>query len=83
MTFSGIIDAIDGWLWGLPLIIILLATHIYCTVRSGFIQRYIGRGIKLSVTPDPDGEDEPAAREPQSNGYDRSKYDFTSEDIQI
>ena len=58
MTFSGIIDAIDGWLWGLPLIIILLATHIYCTVRSGFIQRYIGRGIKLSVTPDPDGEGE-------------------------
>jgi AGCS family alanine or glycine:cation symporter len=58
MTFSGIIDAIDGWLWGLPLIIILLATHIYCTVRSGFIQKYIGRGIKLSVTPDPDGEGE-------------------------
>ena len=58
MTFSGIIEAIDGWLWGLPLIIILLATHIYCRVRSGFIQKYLGRGIKLSVTPDPDGEGE-------------------------
>ena len=42
-----------------------------------------GGAVKLTHGPDPDGEDEPAAREPQSNGYDRSKYDFTSEDIQI
>ena len=48
----------DGWLWGLPLIIILLGTHIFCTIRSKFIQRKVGRGIKLSVTPDPDGEGE-------------------------
>ena len=48
----------DGWLWGLPLIIILLGTHIFCTIRSKFIQRRVGQGIKLSVTPDPDGEGE-------------------------
>lgn len=48
----------DGWLWGLPLIIILLGTHIFCTIRSKFIQRKVGQGIKLSVTPDPDGEGE-------------------------
>ncbi len=57
-TFSNIISAIDGWLWGIPLIVVLLGTHIYMTVRTGFVQRYVFKGIKLSVTPDSDGEGE-------------------------
>ena len=52
------INWFDGFLWGLPLIIVLLGTHIFCTVRTGFIQKYTFRGIKLSVTADPDGEGE-------------------------
>ncbi|MDR1096404.1 MAG: alanine:cation symporter family protein [Spirochaetaceae bacterium] len=54
-TFSKIIGTIDGWLWGPWLLILLFGTHLFLTVRTGFIQRKIGLGIKLSVTKDPDG----------------------------
>ena len=50
------IDWFDGFLWGLPLIIVLLGTHVFCTVRTGVVQIHTFKGIKLSVTPDPDGE---------------------------
>jgi len=56
--FVDAIGAIDGWLWGLPLIVVLLGTHLFCTIRTGFIQKYTFRGIKLSVTPDPEGDGE-------------------------
>ena len=52
------INWLDGWLWGLPLIIVLLGTHIFCTVRTGVVQKHVIKGIKLSVTPDPDGDGE-------------------------
>lgn len=52
------INWFDGWLWGLPLIIVLLGTHVFCTIRTGFVQKKTFFGIKLSVTPDPDGEGE-------------------------
>lgn len=57
-ALSDFVAALDGWLWGLPFIIILLGTHIFCTVRTGFVQRFTFKGIRLSVTPDPDGEGE-------------------------
>jgi AGCS family alanine or glycine:cation symporter len=53
-SFSKIISAIDGWLWGPWLLILLFGTHLFMTIRTGFIQRKIGLGIKLSVTKDPD-----------------------------
>ena len=34
------------------MILLLLGTHIFMTIRTGFIQRKIGTGIKLSVTKD-------------------------------
>ncbi|MDR1147706.1 MAG: sodium:alanine symporter family protein [Spirochaetaceae bacterium] len=54
-TFSNVISTIDGWLWGPWLLVLLFGTHLFLTVRTGFIQRKIGLGIKLSVTKDPDG----------------------------
>ena len=57
-TFSNLISQIDGILWGLPLIIILCGTHLFMTFRTGIIQRYLGKGIRLSVTKDTDGEGE-------------------------
>ena len=48
------ITATSGFLWGYPLVILLFGTHIYLTFRLRFIQRYIGKAIKLSVTPDTD-----------------------------
>lgn len=54
-----IIDKIDGWVWGWWMIILLFGTHLFMTIRTGFIQRYtITKGIKLSVTKDTDGEGE-------------------------
>ncbi|MFL0268163.1 alanine/glycine:cation symporter family protein [Candidatus Clostridium radicumherbarum] len=51
-SFGKLIAQIDGWLWGLPLIILLFGTHLFLTFRLKFIQRYIGKAIKLSVTKD-------------------------------
>ncbi len=46
---------LNGYLWGPPLLILLVGTHLFMTFRTGFIQRKIGLGIKLSITKDKDG----------------------------
>ena len=56
MSFGAIIGKLDGILWGWPLIILLFGTHIFMTIRTGFIQKDIFKAIKLSVTRDPDAE---------------------------
>lgn len=38
--------------WGVPMIILLLGTHLFLTYKTRFIQRKIPLGIKLSVTKD-------------------------------
>ena len=43
---------LNGYLWGPPLLILLFGTHIFMTIRTGFIQKKIGLGIRLSVTKD-------------------------------
>ncbi len=53
-----IINFIDNVIWGWPMIILLLGTHLFMTVRTGFIQRKIGTAIRLSVTKDTDAEGE-------------------------
>jgi alanine or glycine:cation symporter, AGCS family len=47
-----------GWVWGPPLIILLFGTHLFMTVRTGFIQRYLWRAIKLSFSRKKEGEGE-------------------------
>lgn len=40
-------EAVTGWLWGAPLLVTILVTGIYLTVRSGFFQfRHLGYIIK-------------------------------------
>lgn len=51
---STFIAELSSWLWGYPLLILLFGTHIFLTFRLGFIQRYIGKAIRLSVTRDKD-----------------------------
>ena len=41
-------------LWGWPMILLLLGTHLYLTVKLRFPQRYIFKAIKLSVQKDKD-----------------------------
>lgn len=47
---------LNVYLWGPPLLILLFGTHIYMTIKTGFIQKKIGLGIRLSVTKDKDGK---------------------------
>lgn len=45
---------LSGLLWGWPMIILLLGTHLFLTIRLRFPQRYIFKAIRLSVKKDPD-----------------------------
>ncbi|MDR0526946.1 MAG: sodium:alanine symporter family protein [Spirochaetaceae bacterium] len=54
--FSAVVDKIDSFLWGPFLLVWLLPlTHIFLTFRTGFIQRKLGLGIKLTLKKDKDG----------------------------
>ena len=46
--------AFSSLLWGWPMIILLLGTHIFLTIRLRFPQRKIFKAIKLSVKKDKD-----------------------------
>ena len=51
-----ILTELSGWLWGWPMIILLLGTHIYLTVILRFPQRWVFTAIRLSVRRDPDAK---------------------------
>ncbi len=56
MDIVQIIKDIDAFVWGPPMIAILLGSHVFLTFRTGVIQRKLPKAIKLSVTKDPDAE---------------------------
>lgn len=37
------------FLWGIPMIVLLIGTHLFLTIRTRGIQRHIGKAIKMSV----------------------------------
>jgi AGCS family alanine or glycine:cation symporter len=45
---------LSNFLWGWPMIIMLLGTHVFLTIRLRFPQRFIFKAIHLSVKKDPD-----------------------------
>ncbi|MCD8199949.1 MAG: sodium:alanine symporter family protein [Coriobacteriaceae bacterium] len=49
-AFSAGVAAVDDFVWGWVMIVLLVGTHIFMTIRTRFIQRKIVTGIKLSVT---------------------------------
>jgi alanine or glycine:cation symporter, AGCS family len=51
-TIHAWISTADAFVWGPPLLIALFGTHIFLTVRTAFMQRYLWTAIKLSVTPE-------------------------------
>ncbi len=57
-TINSFVTTVDGIVWGWGMILLLLGTHIFMTIRTKGIQRRLFQGIKLSVTKDPDGEGE-------------------------
>ena len=50
---NDILTEISGILWGWPMIILLLGTHLFLTIRLRFPQRKIFTAIRLSVKKDP------------------------------
>ena len=58
-AFSNIITNIDDFVWGWTLIILILATGLYLTIRSGAVQfRHLGKALKFMVKNEEDGEGE-------------------------
>ena len=47
-----ILTTINGYLWGWSMIVLLVGTHIFLTIRLKFPQRYIGKAIRLSFQRD-------------------------------
>lgn len=55
-ALTAVLDKVAGIVWGPPMLILLVGTHIFLTFRLGFIQRYVGRGIRLSLATDSEGQ---------------------------
>lgn len=54
-----IVSSVDDFVWGWWMILLLLGTHLFMTVRTGFIQKKtITRGIPLSVSKEDDADGE-------------------------
>ena len=54
-AINNIIETIANQLWGWPMIILLLGTHVFLTFRLGVPQRKLFTAIKLSVKRDKSG----------------------------
>lgn len=50
IQLNNLFDKINGYIWGWPMLLLLLGTHLYMTFRLRFPQRHLLTGIKLSVS---------------------------------
>ncbi len=51
MTFLDILETIDGWVWGPVMLVILVGTGIFLTVRTKFLPwRNLGYAIKSTLS---------------------------------
>lgn len=53
---NDILSAIGDFLWGWPMIILLLGTHLFLTIRLRFPQRHIFKAVRLSFKRDRNAE---------------------------
>lgn len=54
LFMDSLISKLSSLIWGWPMIVMLLGTHLYLTIRLRFPQRYLLKAIKLSLTKDHD-----------------------------
>ena len=58
-TLTKILESIDNFVWGVPLIVLILAAGIFLTVRLRGLQvRRLGKALKFMVKNEEDGEGE-------------------------
>jgi AGCS family alanine or glycine:cation symporter len=55
-TVESFLSAASDWVWGPPMLILLMGTHLFLTIRLRFIQRFLGKAIKLSFQRTKEGE---------------------------
>lgn len=55
-NLENILKQISNFIWGPPLLVLLFGTHLYLTFRLRFIQRYIGKAIKISFQRHKEGD---------------------------
>lgn len=54
--FTKILESIDGIVWGVPLIVLIMGTGIYLTIRLGVLQfRKLGKALKYMIHNEEDG----------------------------
>ncbi len=51
-----ILDTVNSFVWGPPMLILLFGTHLFLTFKLKFIQRYIKQAIKLSFQSSQEGD---------------------------
>ena len=57
--FTRFLEMIDGWVWGVPLIVLILAVGIYLTIRLRGLQiRKLPKALKYMVHNEEGGEGE-------------------------
>ncbi len=44
------LDYVNSLVWGPPMLLLLVGTHLFLTFRLRFIQRHMGKAIRLSLT---------------------------------
>ncbi|NWF89757.1 MAG: sodium:alanine symporter family protein [Ignavibacteriaceae bacterium] len=55
-TLENLLGQISDWVWGIPLLVLLFGTHVFLTIRLKFIQKFIGKAIKISFSRKKEGE---------------------------
>mgnify|MGYP003382142396 CR=1 FL=1 len=55
-AFEQFLQSVSDIIWGYPLLILLFGTHVYLTFRLRFIQRFIGKAIRISLQRSSEGE---------------------------
>ena len=51
-SFASLVEKISSAVWGWPMIILLIGTHVFMTLRLRFPQLKVGKAIRLSITKD-------------------------------
>ncbi len=51
-AFNNVVSSINHVVWGVPMLVLLVGTHLFLTIRTRGIQLHTIRAIKISVTPD-------------------------------
>jgi AGCS family alanine or glycine:cation symporter len=54
-ALTKLLDTVSNVVWGPPMLLLLVGTHVFLTFKLRGIQRYLGRAIRISVERDAEG----------------------------